>query len=149
MDGKLRSYRISESKMSKPNVNAKENGAANVKENGNPNGNGNGNAVSPKVQEMLRKNNEQRDRDQKFVELVPDVRHILDFSPANCERVPNRFNPKQMRYRYSIQDPENPNKEFLEVSVGSLAQLQLMQNSQRAICCSKSQRQVQDEIRNV
>ena len=68
--------------------------------------------LSPKAQENLKRNAELREKDNKFIKLQPSEKRVLEFNPERIEQVEAEFNGKKtQRYRYTVTDPNNGNKQ--------------------------------------
>jgi hypothetical protein len=75
--------------------------------------------LSPKAQENLKKNAELRDKDNKFMKLQPSEKRVLEFNPEKIEQIEAEFNGKKsQRYRYTVTDPNNGNKQEKYLEVG-------------------------------
>ncbi|MGA9152807.1 MAG: hypothetical protein WBZ36_19700 [Candidatus Nitrosopolaris sp.] len=75
--------------------------------------------LSPKAQENLKRNAELRDKDNKFMKLQPSEKRVLEFNPEKIEQVEAEFNGKKsQRYRYTVTDPNNGNKQEKYLELG-------------------------------
>src|SRR5918995_1542222 len=70
--------------------------------------------LSPKAKEVLQRNAESRQRDNKFIKIEPGQKKILKFDPEKIEQVEAEFNGKKsMRFRYTVieEGSSNANQE--------------------------------------
>jgi hypothetical protein len=74
--------------------------------------------LSPKAKEVLQRNAELRQRDNKFIKIEPGQKKILKFNPEKIEQVEADFNGKKsMRFRYTIieEGGSTDQEKYLEV----------------------------------
>ena len=74
--------------------------------------------LSPKAKEVLQRNAELRQRDNKFIKIEPGQKNILKFNPEKIEQVEAEFNGKKsLRFRYTVMEEGNDNdqEKYLEV----------------------------------
>jgi hypothetical protein len=73
--------------------------------------------LSPKAKEVLQRNAELRQRDNKFIKIGPGEKKTLTFNPEKIEQVEAEFNGKKsMRFRYTVIEEGNSDQEkYLEV----------------------------------
>jgi hypothetical protein len=74
--------------------------------------------LSPKAKEVLQRNAELRQRDNKFIKIEPGQKKILKFNPEKIEQVEAEFNGKKsMRFRYTVieEGSDNDQEKYLEV----------------------------------
>lgn len=73
-------------------------------------------ALSPKAKEVLQRNAELRQRDNKFVKIGPGEKRVITFNPEKVEPVEAEFNGKKsMRFRYIVIEEDDSNEKYLEV----------------------------------
>jgi hypothetical protein len=74
-------------------------------------------SLSPKAREILQRNAELRQRDNKFIKIGPGEKKVLTFNPEKIEQVEAEFNGKKsMRFRYTVIEEGTDNQEkYLEV----------------------------------
>ena len=59
--------------------------------------------LSPKAEEVLQRNAELRQKDNKFIKIEPGQKKILKFNPEKIEEVEAEFNGKKsLRFRYTV-----------------------------------------------
>jgi hypothetical protein len=59
--------------------------------------------LSPKAKEILQRNAELRQKDNRFIRIEPGQRKILKFNPEKIEQMEAEFNGKKsMRFRYTV-----------------------------------------------
>ena len=59
--------------------------------------------LSPKAKEVLQRNAELRQKDNKFIKIEPGQKKILKFDAEKIEQVEAEFNGKKsMRFRYTV-----------------------------------------------
>ena len=59
--------------------------------------------LSPKAKEVLQRNAELRQKDNKFIKIEPGQKKILKFDAEKIEQVEAEFNGKKsMRFRYIV-----------------------------------------------
>jgi hypothetical protein len=67
--------------------------------------------LTEKAKENLRRNEESRKKDTKFVKLEPGEKTTLHFDPEKIEPVEVEFEGKKsIRYQYTVTDPNEPEK---------------------------------------
>ena len=72
--------------------------------------------LSPKAKEILQRNAELRQRDNKFIKIGPGEKKVLAFDPEKIEQVEAEFNGKKtMRFRYTVIEDGNSDEMYLEV----------------------------------
>jgi hypothetical protein len=74
--------------------------------------------LSPKAKEVLQRNAELRQRDNKFIKVSPGEKKVLAFNPEKIEQVEAEFNGKKsMRFRYTVleEGSNNHDEKYLEV----------------------------------
>jgi hypothetical protein len=72
--------------------------------------------LSPKAKEVLQRNAELRQRDNKFIKVSPGEKKVLAFNPEKIEQVEAEFNGKKsMRFRYTVMEDGNSDEKYLEV----------------------------------
>jgi hypothetical protein len=73
--------------------------------------------LSTKAKEILQRNAELRQKDNKFIKLQSGEKKILQFFPEKIEQVEAEFNGKKsMRFRYTvIEEGRGNQEEYLEV----------------------------------
>jgi hypothetical protein len=73
--------------------------------------------LSTKAKEILQRNAELRQKDNKFIKLQSGEKKILQFFPEKIEQVEAEFNGKKsMRFRYTVIEEGSGNQEkYLEV----------------------------------
>jgi hypothetical protein len=70
------------------------------------------NKLSDRAKENLRRNEEQRARDSKYIKLEPGEKKELIFDPEKMETEISEFEGKpRMRYLYVVVDPRFPDNE--------------------------------------
>jgi hypothetical protein len=75
--------------------------------------------LTQKAKENLKRNAELREKDNKFIKLQPSEKRVLEFNPEQIEQVEAEFNGKKtQRYRYTVTDPNNGNKQEKYLEVG-------------------------------
>lgn len=76
--------------------------------------------LSPKAKEVLQRNAELRQRDNKFIKIEPGQKKILKFNPEKIEQVEAEFNGKKsMRFRYTvIEEGSNSTDQEKYIEVG-------------------------------
>lgn len=75
--------------------------------------------LSLKAKENLKRNAELREKDNKFIKLQPSEKRVLEFNPEKIEQVEAEFSGKKtQRYRYTVTDPNNDNKQEKCLEVG-------------------------------
>ncbi|MGB6591745.1 MAG: hypothetical protein WBE68_09595 [Candidatus Nitrosopolaris sp.] len=75
--------------------------------------------LSPKAKENLKRNAELRDKDSRFIKIQPSEKRVLEFNPEQIEQVEAEFSGKKtQRYRYTVTDPNNDNKQEKCLEVG-------------------------------
>jgi hypothetical protein len=72
--------------------------------------------LSPKAKEILQRNAELRQRDNKFIKIGPGEKKVLTFNPEKIDQVEAEFNGrKSTRFRYSVMENGNNDEKYLEV----------------------------------
>ena len=72
--------------------------------------------VSPKAKEVLQRNAELRQRDNKFIKIEAGEKKVLQFNPEKVEQVEAEFNGKKsMRFRYAVIEDGSGQEKYLEV----------------------------------
>jgi hypothetical protein len=73
--------------------------------------------LSPKAKEILQRNAELRQRDNKFIKIGPGEKKVLTFNAEKIEQVEAEFNGKKSRrFRYTVIEEGNADQEkYLEV----------------------------------
>jgi hypothetical protein len=72
--------------------------------------------LSPKAKEVLQRNAELRQKDNKFIKIGPGEKKMLIFNPEKIEQVEAEFNGKKsMRFRYTVMEDGNSDEKYLEV----------------------------------
>src|SRR5688500_18333569 len=76
--------------------------------------------LSPKAKEVLQRNAELRQKDNKFIKVEPGQRKILKFNPEKIEQVEADFNGKKsIRFRYTVMEEggssSSDQEKYLEV----------------------------------
>jgi hypothetical protein len=72
--------------------------------------------LSPKAKEVLQRNAELRQRDNKFIKIEPGEKKVLQFDPERIEQVEAEFNGKKsMRFRYTVKEEGSDQEKYLEV----------------------------------
>ena len=75
--------------------------------------------LSPKAEEVLQRNAELRQKDNKFIKIEPGQKKILKFNPEKIEEVEAEFNGKKsMRFRYTVIDEGSGNNQEKYLEVG-------------------------------
>jgi hypothetical protein len=72
--------------------------------------------LSPKAKEVLQRNAELRQKDNKFIKIEPGQKKLLKFNPEKIEQVEAEFNGKKsMRFRYTVIEEGTDQEKYLEV----------------------------------
>jgi hypothetical protein len=72
--------------------------------------------LSQKAREVLQRNAELRQRDNKFIKISPGEKRVLTFNPEKIEQVEAEFNGKKsMRFRYTVIEEGSDQERYLEV----------------------------------
>jgi hypothetical protein len=72
--------------------------------------------LSPKAKEVLQRNAELRQRDNRFIKIGPGEKKVLSFNPEKIDQVEAEFNGKKsMRFRYTIMEDRSGDEKYLEV----------------------------------
>ena len=72
--------------------------------------------LSPKAKEILQRNAELRQRDNKFIKVEPGEKKVLTFNPEKIDQVEAEFNGKKsMRFRYTVIEEGSSQEKYLEV----------------------------------
>jgi hypothetical protein len=72
--------------------------------------------LSPKAKEILQRNAELRQKDNRFIRIEPGQRKILKFNPEKIEQMEAEFNGKKsMRFRYTVIEEGADQEKYLEV----------------------------------
>jgi ABC-type transporter Mla subunit MlaD len=72
--------------------------------------------LSTKAKEILQRNAELRQKDNKFIKLQSGEKKILQFFPEKIEQVEAEFNGKKsMRFRYTVIEGSGNQEKYLEV----------------------------------
>jgi hypothetical protein len=72
--------------------------------------------LSPKAKEILQRNAELRQKDNKFIKIEPGQKKILKFNPEKIEQVEAEFNGKKsMRFRYTVIEEGADQEKYLGV----------------------------------
>jgi hypothetical protein len=82
--------------------------------------------LSDKAKENLRRNEESRKKDSKYVKFQPGEKMTLHFDPEKMEPVEVKFDGKKnTRYQYAVTDPEDPEQpeKFFTVSKRNSVQI--------------------------
>ena len=82
--------------------------------------------LSEKAKENLRRNEESRKKDSKYVRLQPGEKTTLHFDPEKMEPVEVEFEGKKnTRYQYAVTDPNEPEQQqkFFTVSKRNSVQI--------------------------
>ena len=75
--------------------------------------------LSPKAKEVLQRNAELRQRDNKFIKIGPGEKKALTFNPEKIEQVEAEFNGKKsMRFRYMVIEEGNGSNDEKYLEVG-------------------------------
>jgi hypothetical protein len=70
------------------------------------------NNLSDKARENLRRNEESRKKDSKYVKLDPGEKTTLHFNAEKMEPVEVEFDEKKsIRYQYTVTDPNDPDQQ--------------------------------------
>jgi hypothetical protein len=77
------------------------------------------NEISDKAKENLRRNEESRRKDSKYVKLQSGQKMVLHFDPEKMEPVEVEFDGKKStRYQYVVTDPNDPEQQEKYFTVG-------------------------------
>jgi hypothetical protein len=72
--------------------------------------------LSPKAKEVLQRNAELRQRDNRFIKIGPGEKKVLSFNPEKIDQVEAEFNGKKsMRFRYTVMEDGSGDEKYLEV----------------------------------
>jgi len=67
--------------------------------------------LSETAKENLRRNEESRKKDSKYVKIEPGEKRTLHFDPEKMEPVDSEYNgEKTIRYQYTVTDPNQPDQ---------------------------------------
>jgi hypothetical protein len=70
------------------------------------------NQISEKAKENLRRNEESRKKENKYVRLDPGEKRTLHFNTEKMEPVEVEFDGKKsIRYQYTVTDPSDPDQQ--------------------------------------
>lgn len=82
----------------------------------------NNNTLSDKAKENLRRNEELRQKDSKYIKIESAKDKVLHFNPEKIEPHESEYNgQKSMRYRYTVRDAEDSSNQekYFEVAKGT------------------------------
>ena len=75
--------------------------------------------ISDKAKENLRRNEESRRKDSKYIKLESGQKMVLHFDPEKMEPVEVEFDGKKStRYQYVVTDPNDPEQQEKYFTVG-------------------------------
>ena len=94
--------------------------------------------LSEKAKENLKRNEESRNQQSKFVNLEPGENVVLQFDPEKMEPVYKDFNGDgklTTRYQYTVTDPNDPNQteKYITFSKRASAQVDILLREGHAI----------------
>src|ERR671919_206385 len=95
--------------------------------------------LSPKAKEVLQRNAELRQKDNKFIKIEPGQKKILKFNPEKIEQVEAGFNgKKRMRFRYTVieEGSSTDQEKYLEVGKRTSEDTEIWRRHRYTISCN-------------
>lgn len=92
--------------------------------------------LSDKAKENLKRNEESRNQQSKFVKLQSGEKKVLHFDPEKIEPVEMEFDGKKsVRYQYAVTDPDDTNQteKYITFSKRNSAQVDTMLSEGQSI----------------